>query len=78
MKLRAAGYGQIEYLGEKAHSLLEVYLDVVSEQSCNKKYENQQRLPQGIIDKQICTISSLKYPGREMDTCQGIQHKNKV
>lgn len=70
-KLRAAGYGQIEYLGKKAHRLLEVYLDLVTDQFCNSKYDGQPKLPEGIVNTQICTISSLKYPGREMDTCLG-------
>lgn len=62
-KLLIAGWGQTEYAGSSTGFLLEASVRVTDNKKCNSFYENEVKLPNGIIDDwMICA-------GGESDTC---------
>ncbi|XP_070508858.1 serine protease snake-like [Chironomus tepperi] len=64
-----AGYGVTED-GVPSNVLLELKVDLVSNQECNRTYEDNVRLPNGIIDSQFCVKSQPLGP-KVPDTCFG-------
>jgi hypothetical protein len=53
-QLVGMGYGQTSFAGPQSNKLLKVFLTVVDSSQCNKAYEDDYDLPQGITSSQIC------------------------
>lgn len=50
----AMGWGQTSFGGKASNTLMKGDLNIVTKGECNKNYEDEQELPEGITDAQIC------------------------
>lgn len=62
----ATGFGKTDFTGNTSDILMKVQLDIFDSTDCSF-YASNRKLPQGIIDSQIC-VGSLR---GSQDTCQG-------
>lgn len=58
------GYGHTSFGGKSSNKLLKGFLSVISNSECNKSYDHESELPEGIINSQICAWD----PNHERDT----------
>lgn len=61
------GWGQTSFGGQTSSKLLKGFLSVISNIECNKYYEDDTELSEGIISAQICAWD----PNGKKDTCLG-------
>lgn len=66
----AAGYTNTDIFGEQSTKLLETDFSIVSPTACNKKYQNEYVMQEGIIDEQFCAISSTSESRRILKDCK--------
>ncbi|XP_054726239.1 serine protease snake-like [Anastrepha obliqua] len=65
--ITAIGYGHTIFGGRSSEDLLKAYLIIVSNEVCQRHYRDNEQLPKGLMDTQLCAQD--KQFGR--DTCQG-------
>jgi hypothetical protein len=58
------GWGQTSFGGKSSSTLMKGDLNIVSIEECNKNYERESEIPEGITNDQICAWD----PNGERDT----------
>lgn len=66
-KTVATGWGYTEVAGQVSDELMKVELDFIDNQRCNRFFDDDFKLDNGIVDSQIC--AGVLDGGR--DTCNG-------
>ncbi|XP_037951657.1 serine protease snake-like isoform X2 [Teleopsis dalmanni] len=61
------GYGNTRFVGSQSPHLLKADLDIIPNKDCQSFYIDEDNLPKGILDQQICA----KDPENKQDACQG-------
>ncbi|XP_037951660.1 serine protease snake-like isoform X2 [Teleopsis dalmanni] len=61
------GYGNTRFAGNQSSHLLKANLSIISNKDCQHFYIDEDNLPKGIVDQQICA----KDPENKRDACQG-------
>ncbi|XP_075170290.1 serine protease snk-like [Haematobia irritans] len=63
----AIGYGHTQFAGPSSDNLLKTYLTVVPNSECSSYFKDEESLPRGVLDSQLCAKDTV----RKSDTCQG-------